>query len=134
MSVVQAAKALTNAVVDSMMENEGNVGEAESRINDASRKLIAAIEETHGEAWLGFMERQRKDLLMPSKEVMWKWGGDLVYNFGADFVVPRFDQELDNLIKERSDAPYEGVAKDKIWVDKIANRVAAINGHLLLWS
>lgn len=65
---------------------------------------------------------------------MWEWNeGEVVYNFGAEFVAPAYDQELVRLIRERDDAPYNG-SDDYERIKRIMERVRAIGGEHLVWS
>jgi len=134
MTDTQAAKrAVTVAFMKSVYEGDGWPVEADRDLNDANRALIAAMADERGECWLGKInlygeERHGK------APVLWKWDGDLVYNFGCAFVVPAYDADLERLIRERDDAPYTGVAGDSVRVEAIMARIAALGGHNLLWT
>lgn len=108
-----------------------NVGEANEPHNDRQRRIIAAMKEEHGEAWLGLLNPHggRKGPIL----VQWD-GVSLVYNFGADLVVPREDEVLMRLIRERDEAPYTGVTADSVRVKAIQKRVRQLGGYLLVWS
>jgi hypothetical protein len=106
--------------------------EADESHNDKERTAI----ETHaaaygGEAWLGLMNAYSGRKGAPTHE---RWDGELVRNFGADFVIPRFDGELDRLLLERDAAPYEGVRDDSARVGAIIERVHALGGRMLVWT
>jgi hypothetical protein len=102
--------------------------EGDENLNQASRNVISA----YGEGcWLGFInphtEKEKENLL-------WQWGKEPITNFGSDFVIPQFDEELLRLMKERLETPYEGTQKDKEKIDAIYKRVEEIGGASLVWS
>ncbi len=129
----EAKRAVTVAFMKSVYEGGGWPVEADAALNDANRALIAAMAAEHGECWLGKVnlygeERHGK------APVLWKWDGDIVYNFGCAFVVPVHDAELERLIRERDDAPYTGAAGDVPRIEAIMARVTALGGLHLLWT
>jgi hypothetical protein len=85
----------------------------------------------YGQAWLGKINLHNED----RRRIMWQYDPvEPIYNFGASFVVPAYDPELERLIRERDQAPYEGTAKDRVRVGAIMERLTAIGGHHLTWS
>jgi hypothetical protein len=50
---------------------------------------------------------------------------------GADFVLPRYDAELDALLVARYKAEYQGVDRDAAWVETILDRIKRLGGQLL---
>lgn len=129
----QARRDLTRKVVASIREGwlEGGV---DNTINNANRKLIKVMAETHGgEVWLGkinLYDADRKNNL----PIMWKWDGDLVHNFDCAFAVPAYDEELVRLVKERDEAEYTGTREDAVRVEKIMARITDIGGVSLVWT
>jgi len=102
--------------------------EGDDGVNDASRKIIDEYAKM-GDCWLIKVNRYSdKDKLM------WKYEGDFVYNFGADYVVPVHDKDLEQLLIERDEAEYTGTAADSVRIDKIIDRVIEIGGSILIWS
>ena len=83
----------------------------------------------HGEAWLG-----RVNLYGDDSGELHKWEGGEVYNFGADFVLPCYDAEVERLVRERAEAPYTGTADDGKRVDAIFARIGEVGGSHLFWS
>ena len=93
-------------------------------VNDASREVVSAMQETYGEAWLGLVNPIKdRDLLV-------KWDGELVCNFQADFVLPKYDGELCALITSRVLEFPKTLEQIKI----INNRIRALNGEVLVWT
>jgi|SRR5579885_1381132 len=134
MGVSKAKIALQREVFRSLRENEGHIGEADDAVNDASRAVIAAVAAQHGEAWLGQFNLYGSDRGRRER-ALWRWDGENpVVNFGADFVLPKQDEEVMRLILERDSAPYTGVAADRKWLDAIIARVEGLGGILLTWS
>jgi hypothetical protein len=136
-TVKEARAALTRAFLDSSAES-GCPAEADDDLNNASRRVVDAMYETHGEAWLGHVnlygDARVKNGGGRDDQICWKWDGSLVCNFSCAFVAPRFDAELVRLIRERDLGPYAGVAADVPRVDAIHVRLAEIGGVTLVWS
>ena len=122
---------------ESAEEVDGGLVEADTRLNNSARNVVAAMRTDRGQAWLGRINLRGKERPCAGgtvADVCWKWEGGMVYNFGADYVLPRYDQVLVNLILERDAAPYTGTAKDAPRVNSIIQRVVDIGGALLIWS
>jgi hypothetical protein len=137
MTVKEASRELTTEFVRGLREGDGCLPEADSAINNASRRVIEAMQEEHGEAWLGQINLSEGDRVKNGgkpEAAMWKWDGGLVYNFGCSFVLPRFDAELLRLILERDVAPYTGTREDSGRVTKILERVREVGGRTLAWT
>jgi len=132
MSVAEAKSAHLKAFCQSLRDNDCVTPlEADDRLNDSNRDLISAMAEEHGAVWLGKVNLYNED---DRAEPMWKWDGDLVYNFGASFVIPCFDLELLRLIQYRDSTPYHGTADDYEWVNAIHARIEELGGHHFVWS
>jgi hypothetical protein len=134
----EARKKHTSRFIESLREGDGCLVEADGALNNSARRLVSAMHEDHGEAWLGYVnlhgDARFKDGNADPSKAYWKWDEGLVYNFGADFVAPVFDQVLFDLIRERDLAPYTSVAGDVPRVNAIHERIATIGGVLLAWS
>lgn len=134
----EAQKEHTAKFFESVKKGEGWPVEADGSLNNSARRLVAAMFDEKGEAWLGHVnlhgDARFKAGATDHSKAYWKWDQGMVYNFGADFVVPVFDQVLLDLIRERDLAPYTSVADDVPRVVAIHDRVAAIGGTLLSWS
>ena len=57
-----------------------------------------------------------------------------IYNFGASFVMPMPDAELERLILERLGAPYTGTREDSKRVEAILARLEEVGGIHLTWT
>lgn len=131
-NIEEARKALGRELARSLREGGGCTVEADRRLNDASRALVASVAAECGEAWLGEINLYGAER-HGGHPVMWKWDGCTVLNFSCAFVAPRYDAELVRLIRERDDAPWSASA-DVARVDAIRARVAEIGGLDLIWT
>lgn len=75
-----------------------------------------------------------RDLGSATEPILWKWDGSLVYNFGADAVIPAFDHVLLELCETRNKTIYTNVRADKVHVDAIFARIEAVGGKPLVWT
>jgi hypothetical protein len=93
---------------------------------DASRShgLIAAMRKVRGAAWLGKVNGH-------GRRTLWEWDGGTLSAASADFVLPRYDAELDALLVARYKAEYQGVENDATWVEAILDRIERLGGQLL---
>lgn len=122
----RVSKNLTNEVARAIQEGEGCIPEADSRVNAASRKVIQVFHKT-GETWLGKINAYSE--MIKRDTFLWKYEGAEIFNFYADFVLPQYDKELEQLLRER----HEGNLSLKTLV-KIHKRIESIKGVVLLWS
>lgn len=109
----------------------------DNHLNDQQRSLIEAMRDEYGTAWLGIVNRDRNatgHLQKGNGSPIWEWDGRLVYNFGASFVLPQFDAELERLMLEREAASYTGPSADYERIKAIYSRLGAVGGHPLLWN
>jgi len=133
-TLAEAKRALLREVRRGLRESDGSLPEADDDINDASRVVVEFMaKENDGEAWLGQINLYGNDR-HGGAPVMWRWDGAPVYNFGASFVSPQHDAELERLIRERDDAPYTSVQADAERVDAILARLEEIGGVSLHWT
>lgn len=126
-----ASKELTGELIRSLREGDGCPVEADSELNDASRRVVQEVHDTYGEAWLGNINLY---IETRGKPVIWKWDGSTVCNFSCAFVLRAYDAELERLILERDYAPYTGGREDYKRIEQITSRIAEIGGELLVWS
>lgn len=122
MSVKEASDRLGRELERVRRTGHGAVPEADAGVNGASRSIVAAMAEEHGEAWLALVNPRGKETSV------WRWDGGMVYNFGADMVFPKDDEELRSLLTSFQESP--SVAS----IAAIHNRLDAIGGKLLLWG
>jgi hypothetical protein len=129
--IKEAISRLDREFVRATYEGEGNIPEADDGVNNASRNLITAFAHDYGTCWLGHTNIHPRH-----HAVMWEHNeaSHFVYNFGADFVVPAYDQVLYDLIMERKNAAYTGVHDDIPRLAAIHNRIYELGGQNLLWG
>jgi hypothetical protein len=86
--------------------------------------LIEAMKKVRGSAWLGKINGV-------GRRTLWEWDGDALSAVGADFLLPRYDAELDALLVARYRAEYKGVEHDVKWVKAILDTIEQLDGQLL---
>ena len=132
LTVETAEKRLTDAVCKGLRLGDGCLPECYTPVNDASRAMVCAVHEDHGQTWLGKINLHSDD---DRRRIMWRHEPDeTIFTFGAAFVVPCYDAELERLIRERDQAPYTGTRDDRVRVDAIMERIDAVGGVHLFWS
>jgi hypothetical protein len=117
--------------IDRSIEGKRNaVGET----NDEQREIVARMAREHGTVWLGRINALNGFTGL-TRPCLWQWDGSLVTNFGADFVLPTYDETLVTMIEEfRSSGVVGRQAAACDQVDAIFARAAALGGRVLLWS
>ena len=120
---------LTYELIRSLQEGDGVPVESDSMLNNASRNLIKAMYNRYGSVWLGEFNPSKSNQM-----VMWKYDGGMIFNFCADFVVPKEDENLRNMLMNRLENVYTGTKEDSVRVEKIQNMICEIGGELLFWS
>jgi hypothetical protein len=115
------------------VQETGCVREAYAELNCVQYQIIAAMVEENGEAWLLKINRYLSDRPWPC---LWRFDPDvdMPLQFNCDFVLPCYDQELVDLVRERHDAPYEGTARDAQRVSWIFERAKRLGGKVLCWT
>lgn len=128
-SVEKARRAALNTLVAKLREGDGNIPEADATMNGASRRVVQAYIAEYGKAWLGKSNADKDGPLLWEVNEDSTW--PIVYNFGADFVVPEYDADLESRIqKYLSDGLTHAFAN----IDAIHDRVKELGGALLIWS
>lgn len=140
----EATRRLTACFFQSVRHGGGyHPEEADPALNDANRDVILAMAAEHGgECWLGRVnlyhdlpeDDDGEHEAFHADVLLWKWSGKPVYNFGASFVVPRHDAELEQLIRDRDAADYTTTDADYERVSAIHEQIVAVGGVLLHWS
>lgn len=110
------------------------IRESDDTYNDSNRELIAAYKETYGTAFLGninFYGDQRTNVASGKKSIYFEYTGQLVYNFGCDFVIPVKDEMLESLIRDwnAGKTRENGISV----LDSIMNRIQELEGINLIW-
>lgn len=109
----------------------GWIREDSQDLNAMSRALVDAYHAAHGEAWIGVINVYSHH----AGPVIWQYDPDQpLYNFGAAFVLPAYDEELERLIVARKEAPYTGTTDDYARVSEITDRIAQVGGRSLFWA
>lgn len=125
-----ASAELTKRVV-AFVEVDGCLPESDDETNDLSRQVIAEMHQQHGECWLGRVNLYKGH----DQTIMRKYNPtEPVGNFSCSFVIPKYDAELEGLIRERSITPYTSTADDSVLVGNIFNRLSAIGGRSVFWT
>lgn len=130
-TVAEARALLGASLSDGEHEIEGTYP-YRNPLNDRSRLLIQSYRNEHGAAWLG-----RVNLCPELKDrpVIWECAASEVAEaYGASFVLPAHDAELERMIVERDRTPYTGTAADSLLVDAIFARIEQLGGHGLFWN
>ncbi|HTU17867.1 MAG TPA: hypothetical protein VMG10_07360 [Gemmataceae bacterium] len=89
-----------------------------------SYAVIASMKKVKGAAWLGRINGE-------GRQTLWEWDGGKLSTAPADFVLPRYDAELDALLVARYKTEYKGVENDTKWVEAILRRINQLGGELL---
>ncbi len=131
MSLQEATVALAEAYLGSCRRGMGwGPAEADDRLNDASRDVILACWSEHGAAWLGKVNVYADDF--PG---LWLWTpGQMVYNFGADFVLPVASEEVALLIGRYRNTPLGRLDEWPELLGEIASAIDKAGGVMLCWS
>ncbi len=97
------------------------VREADDTYNDLNRKILESFSKmNNGKIFIAKAERKKETTGLI------KYDG-YVSNFGCDLAVPRYDKELDDMIKQYSNSD------SSIAFDDILKRVSALNGLGFVW-
>jgi hypothetical protein len=131
-SVKTVRAELAHAVIESARES-GWPAESDETVNAASRKVVEAMPEENGEAWLGQVNLHGDERGKP-EHAMWRWDGSTLLTFGSGFVAPKYDEELVRLIIERDRGPYTTTADDVPKIDAIHKRLEEIGAVTLFWT
>lgn len=127
--VKQANVALCLELHRSLREGGGTPVEADADLNRASVVLVHAMHEAHGQAWLGKVNDKGAEAPRIRRWVE----NEPIYCFGADFVLPAHDLELERLLLERDEAPWTA-REDYARIQVITERIRAVGGQNLVWS
>ena len=130
-TVAEAKKLLGASVAAGDALIESNYPYA-NPLNDRSRLLVQAYKNEHGSAWLGRINLYREQ---EGRPIIWDCADPTgVHVYGASFVLPAYDAELERMIVERDLTPYTGTGADSKLVGVIFERIEQLGGHLLLWN
>jgi hypothetical protein len=120
---------LAESVRDGHLEMEAGYPYA-NPLNDRTRKLIAAVREQLGAAWLFKLDQDSWD--RPDRPLLREWDGvEIVRNFDASAVVPAYDTELVKLVEDYRAAKLPELDAK---IELVFARVRALGGHALEWN
>lgn len=97
------------------------------RINNTTKGLLEAYRQKHGGVcWLGNISHNH---------LLVRHNGEQVEPYEYGFVVPTPDNDLLRLLHEhgRVKAEQKSFGSAKVLLDKVWNKVAALNGLMLIW-
>lgn len=98
-----------------------NIKEADETYNDLNRSILDAFDDQNsGETFIFSLFGEK------AKEGLRKYESP-VYNFDCYFVVPKYNEELDRMVKEI------GKNKSEATYDKIMKKVEQLHGLSLVW-
>jgi hypothetical protein len=130
-TVAEARALLATSLRDGEHEIEGTYPYRNS-LNDRSRLLIQSYRNDHGTAWLGRVNLYKEQEGQP---IIWECAdAEVAEVYGASFVLPAYDAELERMIVERDRTPYTGTADDSKLVGAIFERIEQLGGHVLFWN
>lgn len=111
--------------------NNGGTSEFDQSINGISRATIEAMKAEKGECWMFKINRYKGD---EDKPFMVEYTGQMVYNFEYAAIVPCYDKELENLLKDYTkDSGYHSCTiMQKITA--IMEKIDQLGGVNLTWS
>ena len=84
-----------------------------------------------GKCWLGRVNRYDKE----SEKILWLHDIEEhhLYNFGATFAIPAYDDSLFKLIESRENRPWTSTKNDYPLVKEIFKKVHELGGIMLNW-
>ena len=113
----------------------GEIREADGTYNDLNRELIAAMKQDCGTAYIGkinFYGDRRANVAAGKESVFIEYTNQEVHNFSCDFVAPRKDEKLEELIREWNSDNRKAESCATL-VREILDRVKEIGGINLIW-
>ena len=108
-----------------------NTCEDDTTINGISRDIIRTMSQVYGKIYLAKINRYGDEKKNP---VLVPYHGQRIYNSEYDVVVPKYDQDLIDLLLERERAEYTGTKADYVRVMAIMDRINALAGVNLFWA
>ena len=83
--------------------------EADDIHNDLNRNIIEAFRRFHGgTAFIGsvnYYDEDRQKIIAGEMNAIRPTAGELVYNFGCDFIIPKFDAGLNEMVRDFNKGP-----------------------------
>ena len=110
----------------------GRIPEANTEFNDLQREKICALYKTGGTAYIGKITCHGAErAALSAGTVFSEYTGQLIYNFGADFVIPAPDDILAEMIMQWNTSRKSMSPR---LFKRIYNRIETLGGANLLWS
>lgn len=106
-----------------------SIPEADGTYNDLSIRIIRAMRQEHGHAFIGsinFSEALRKGVHKAPPKVYHEYTGQRLYTGCCDFCVPQEDKQLESLILGYNKGELSSPSK-------IIDRIYEIDGQTILW-
>lgn len=140
-NIETAVKAYNNFAAP-ILQQEGHITEAGlyghgshdpgSKNNKLSRKIVKAYMESHPDCVVGIVNKYRED---EPKPWMFKPREEYphVFNFECSFVLPQYDEKLEQMLEERRTATYTGTGDDLTRILAIEQRIYKLGGEWLIW-
>ena len=127
---IEQAKALINRSFEAGHHEMEAGYPYDNPLNDRARLMIHAFKNEHGAAWLGEINRETSaGVEIP---ILREWDGiTTVLNFGAAFVLPAYDAEVERLIVEYRSGDFKAAYAN---IDKVFDRIYSIGGAALNWN
>lgn len=110
------------------------IPEADQGYNDLNREIIEAARKAYGKIYLGninYYDRQRERIVADAEDVFKEYTGEVVYNFGYCFCVPKKDMILRDLIRSWNGAEKTNVVAKA--PEQIIDRIDEIGGFSFIW-
>ena len=109
-----------------------NVTEGDWEQNKLSRAKIRAIKSENGQCFIGKINLYSEDRKnVDTHPILAEYKKGMVYNFGCDFVVPKYDQELIDLIRDYN--KLKDGNKIKLKLNAIFDKIIKLKGFSLQW-
>lgn len=124
-TVEESVRNYNNIFIELLRENYGSLPECNDEFNDAIRAVIAAYTQEYNGCWLGFINLYDRPALRPHD------GSEFVCNFDADFVLPEYNQELEEMIYARDKAGLDNLMKN---TRAVVDKIKALGGEQLIWT
>jgi len=134
MNLQQSIKENNKIFRESVQSSDGYFPkEADGFLNRSNVKVIRAMEEEHGQAWLIKINLYGDDQVPVIKAIT---GGDdyNCYNFCCSMIVPKYDKQLEDMILARKNVECNGIKDDLPLVNKIMKHAHKLGGVNLIWS
>lgn len=110
------------------LQEAGSLQENNWQLEIVNGEIVGKMHYDFGGCWLWQVNAHNPD------DIVKEHHPDSADFWGASFVTPTYDAELERLIKLRLAAPYLGTDVDRVAVNQVFNRMEEIGGISLLWS